>query len=134
MGHEVGSIGKTEEFPRAPGTQGPRKVRLGDWGTGALGHVMNIRQRTGQSFLEFSFAIIMVVLLMVGMVKVFLWTGSDLVNRRQAHEDILTNIEGCSLENIKECGGPSMGLRQLRPVFYIPEETGAAVSSNIFGN
>lgn len=86
---------------------------------------MKIRHdKKGQSFFEFSFAIIMVVLLMVGMVKAFLWSGRDLVYRRQAHERVLT--EKCD-------AGPICALRQLRPVFFTADDMRVTVNSNIFG-
>ncbi len=84
-------------------------------------------RRKAQSFVEFSWAMIMVFLLMLGTVKAFLWAGRDLVYRRQAHENTLNDNVNCS-------GGPSCALRQLRPIYYTTDDMRAAVPSNVFGN
>jgi len=73
-------------------------------------------------FLEFTLAAILTVLLLAGMVRVFFWTGTDLAQRRLAHERILT----------ENCSGATCGLRQLRPVFYRGSEIKAAINSDIF--
>lgn len=82
-----------------------------------------LRNKKGQAFLEFSFALAMVAFLMIGLVKVFLWTGADLVKRRQAHEAVLTN---------QDCAGSVCGIRQLRPTFFTSDGLHVAVNSDIF--
>lgn len=52
----------------------------------------NIRQNLparGQVTLEFTFAMIMVVFLALGMIWAFKWSGNDLIERRKAHETSL---------------------------------------------
>ncbi|MDP2652468.1 MAG: hypothetical protein Q8Q08_00375 [Candidatus Omnitrophota bacterium] len=68
--------------------------------------------------LEFSFCMIATVILLLGMIKIFVWCGKDLVARRKAHENVLRQ-------------GTPVGIR---PVFYYSTRMGAAVDSNIFGN
>jgi len=90
---------------------------------------MNInpfQAQNGQSFLEFSFAICLVVLLLAGMTRVFLWTGEDLAQQRQRHEDVL--MQPCfTLEKLGSCA-----YWQLNPTYYELQGIGATVNSNIF--
>ena len=55
----------------------------------------NVRDmmRTGQVVLEFTFAMIIVMLMIYGAMKVFQWTGEDLARRRIAHDERLTNTQ-----------------------------------------
>jgi|GEM_PF-6849181 len=71
-----------------------------------------------QATLEFSFAMIVVVLLLMGMIQVMVWTGRDLVDRRQEHERTLTTW--------------AFGEDQTDPTFYFSTPIGASVESNIF--
>ena len=43
-----------------------------------------------QSTIEFTFAVIVIMFLIFGMIRVFRWTGMDLANRRYAHDAVLT--------------------------------------------
>ncbi len=79
----------------------------------------------GQVTLEFMFGMIGVVLLIVGMIQVFAWTGSDLIKRFVRHEAILE-----SPISTNDSGGP---LEQTRPMFYSATQINATVNSNIFG-
>ena len=84
-----------------------------------------IRTENGQSTIEFTFSMVLTVLLIVGMIKVFQWTGNDLAQRRIAHEAAL--LSGA-------CGeGPQCPLEQVRPTFFYSAGIDAAVNSNIFG-
>ena len=74
----------------------------------------------GQTMIEFSFCMIVVVVLLLGMIKVFVWSGKDLIGRRVAHETILAN------EDLT----PD---RQIRPVFYYATRFDAVVDSNVYG-
>ena len=82
------------------------------------------QDKPGQVTMEFTFGIIAVVLLTLGLIKVFTWTGEDLVGRRIMHESILTEpIAKNSVEPLK----------QVRPYFFSSAKLNAAVESNIFG-
>ncbi|MFP4473615.1 MAG: hypothetical protein ACLFPX_07130 [Candidatus Omnitrophota bacterium] len=74
--------------------------------------------RKAQTSLEFAFAMIVAALLLLGMIKVMLWVGKDLVARRTAHESVLTGT-----------GSP---VTQVRPTFYYSTPIDAAKDSNIF--
>jgi hypothetical protein len=82
--------------------------------------------------LEFSFAIILVVLLALGMFRVFQWTAHDMADRRRAHEDVLVygKIDANPLIDIPS-DEPTI---QLQPYFYSSTDLDAAVNSNIFGD
>lgn len=45
-----------------------------------------------QSTIEFTFAMVVIIFLIYGMVQVFRWTGMDLANRRVAQDRSLTNV------------------------------------------
>ena len=47
--------------------------------------------KAGQSSIEFAFAMIIILLIAYGMVRVFRWVGIDMMERRIAHEDALIN-------------------------------------------
>lgn len=74
---------------------------------------------SGQTMIEFSFCMIIVVVLLLGMIKVFVWSGKDLVERRRAHERILTN----------RYLSPQ---QQIRPVFYFSTRFDADIDSNMY--
>jgi len=62
--------------------------------------------RKGQVMLEFTFCMIVVLLMIYGVTKAFLWAGLDLAERNIAHESML------------EGGGSPKA--QIRPDFYTP--------------
>ena len=67
-----------------------------------------------QATIEFTFTMVITVLLIVGMIKVFRWTGKDLANRRMIHERELIN-------------------GMMAPRYIAPLPINAVVSSNVFG-
>ena len=53
--------------------------------------MMTIREDIkAQSTIEFTFAMIVIMFLIYGMVQVFRWAGMDLANRRVMHDSVLT--------------------------------------------
>ena len=74
---------------------------------------------TGQTMIEFSFCLIVIIILLLGMIKVFVWSGKDLADRRKMHEKVLTNPYFSPEE-------------QIRPGFYYSSRVHAEVDSNIF--
>jgi len=78
--------------------------------------------RRAQSTLEFTFAMVMIIMLIIGMIRVFAWTGRDLVERRIAHEETLTRSVG---------GGYAAQLKQTTPRFYGSADVNATWESNM---
>ena len=52
------------------------------------------RINKAQSTVEFTFAMIIIMFLIYGMVRVFRWVGMDLANRRVAQDTSLTTLIG----------------------------------------
>ena len=78
-----------------------------------------------QTTIEFTFSIICVCLLLIGMIKVFVWTGKDLISRRQQDKAVL-------IESV--CSNNSNCIyRQIRPLFFTSANIEATVNSHIFG-
>ncbi len=50
-----------------------------------------LRYKSGQSMIEFTFAMMVTLLLIYALFMVFRWAGMDLAERRFAHEHLLTN-------------------------------------------
>lgn len=69
--------------------------------------------KSGQSTIEFTFAMMIVLILIFALVMVFRWAGMDLAERRSAHDRSMTNS---SLSPYQ----------QLNPDFYQPREIRAA--------
>jgi hypothetical protein len=69
------------------------------------------RGAPGQVIIEFTFCLIIVLLMIYGVTKVFFWAGRDLVERRKAHDELL--ISG---------GSPP---QQIAPDFYTPVKMNA---------
>ena len=69
-----------------------------------------------QVTLEFTFSMILVLLLMYGVVSVLTWTGLTLAERRVAHENSLTSRT--DVENWKNIYTDPSPLLQLNPEFY----------------
>ncbi|MCK5580880.1 MAG: hypothetical protein KAJ18_06365 [Candidatus Omnitrophica bacterium] len=82
------------------------------------------KRSQGQSTIEFTFSMICVTLLIVGMIKIFTWTGRDLVERRQQHDAVLTEAV---------CSASDCVLRQVRPMFFTEVDLNIGIASNIFG-
>ncbi len=74
--------------------------------------------RQGQATIEFTFAMIVIIFLIYGMVQVFRWAGLDLAERRVAHDKLLTN-ESLTAE------------QQLNPEFYRSRKMNAVYHGNI---
>ena len=90
---------------------------------------------TGQVILEFTFSMIIIMLMIYAAIKIFLWAGSDLVERRIDHDRVLTQVinedwGGCVSWN---CTGPlgscqclayspisSGPIQQIDPYFHKP--------------
>jgi len=60
-----------------------------------------------QVMLEFTFCMIVILIMIFGVTKVFHWTGNDPAQRRISHDLVLTNQAASSLE-------------QIDPYFYQP--------------
>jgi hypothetical protein len=79
----------------------------------------------GQVSLEFMFGIMGAVLLLVGMIQVFAWTGQDLLSRMDRHNSVLLTPF-----NYDQVASP---LDQVRPIVGSTTRIEAAVNSNVFG-
>lgn len=73
-----------------------------------------------QAILEFTFAMMVAVLLLMGMIQVIAWTGKDLAQRRLSHEQTLVNDVDV--------------LEQTREQFHYAEPISSAVRTDIFGD
>jgi flagellar biogenesis protein FliO len=49
------------------------------------------KNENGQSTIEFSFAMMVTLIIVVALILVFRWVGMDYANRRFTHEQLLTN-------------------------------------------
>ena len=82
------------------------------------------KNAAGQVMQEFSFCMILVLLLIYGTMMIFRWTGIDFAERRRAHEQLLyTSINqdygSCNDANCTSRGERIDGpLRQIYPDFY----------------
>jgi len=72
--------------------------------------------RKGQVILEFTFCMIVILIMIYGVVKVFHWAGSDLVERQIAHKAVLLN--------------DVTPRQQIRPDFYAPVRMNAIWDGN----
>lgn len=73
-----------------------------------------------QVTLEFMFAVLIVVLLAIGMIRVFQWAGEDVFRRRSEHE-----------WSLRQGNNPRA---QLQDDFFTSVDINATVDSNIFGD
>jgi len=71
----------------------------------------------GQVILEFTFCMIVILIMIYGVTKVFFWTGRDAADRRIAHDAALRNDQATPLE-------------QISPDFYIPTKMDAIWDGN----
>jgi hypothetical protein len=76
----------------------------------------NKHTRSGQVTLEFTFALVIITLLALGMIWVFQWAGNDIAQRKKIYEQKFVD--------------PS----SFQEPFYTSTDIRAAVNSNIFGN
>ena len=80
------------------------------------------RPAAGQTMVEFSVCMVAVIILMLGLIRVFVWTGKDLVDRRIAHESVL-----------KQSGFTAQGTPAgIRPIFYYSTHVNAAVGGDLY--
>ena len=82
------------------------------------------RYHKGQVILEFTFCLIVVLLLIYAVMKAFKWAGVDLVERRMAHDQGLTQTVPDNW-HVRQVDGP---LRQLDPEFYKAKKMGLIVN------
>ena len=85
-----------------------------------LGGVSLDKRKSGQTMLEFTFSLVVVLLMIYGLVKVFEWTGKDLVGRRMAEDASLMGPVKRIYDDPAE--GP---LNQVYPYFYTPTKMNA---------
>ena len=72
---------------------------------------------SGQTMIEFTFSLIIVMLMMYGLMKVFEWTGKDQAMRRIAHDEVLFS----KIDRSYDINNPGEGpLKQIDPYFYTP--------------
>jgi len=62
--------------------------------------------RIGQVILEFTFCMIVILIMIYGVIKVFHWAGKDIVERRIVHDETL----------LKDVSPRD----QIKPLLYIP--------------
>lgn len=79
----------------------------------------------GQVILEFSFCMIIVMLMVFGITKVLIWTGRDFAGRNEAHTKKLERGIQREYGDIGE--GP---LNQIAPYFYTPVKMNAIWAGN----
>jgi len=53
---------------------------------------LRARNDTAQSTIEFTFAVIVIMFIVYGMVHVFRWAGFDLAQRRYTQDHLMTNL------------------------------------------
>ena len=80
------------------------------------------KTKTAQVTLEFTFSMILVLLLMYGVIRVLTWSALTLAERRAVHEHSLTNRT--DVENWKDIYKDPSPLWQLEPEFYATNKMG----------
>lgn len=50
---------------------------------------LNIQNKFGQVMLEFTFAMIIIMLMMYSMMMIFRWSGLDMAERRMSHDNAI---------------------------------------------
>ena len=74
----------------------------------------------GQVILEFTFCMIVVLLMIFGITKILTWSGREYVGRSRAHDDTLYTTIEKDYSSIGE--GPA---KQIDPYFYTPVKMNA---------
>ena len=69
----------------------------------------------GQTMVEFTFCLIVILLMIYGLMRIFEWTGKDQAMRRMAHDALITSKVEHSYNNPGE--GPA---KQIDPYFHTP--------------
>ena len=72
-------------------------------------------KKIGQVMLEFTFCMVIVLLMIFSLIMVLRWAGVDLAERRMAHDEIL--VRGSLTDAVTNALVP---MRQLDPNFYSP--------------
>ncbi len=73
----------------------------------------NKKKDPGQVLLEFTFCMIVVLLMLFSLIMVLRWAGVDLAERRMAHDE--TIVRGSTTEGVTNALVP---MRQLDTFFY----------------
>ena len=73
-------------------------------------------EKCGQSIIEFTFTMMVVLIMLYGTVMILRWVGLDFSYRRTAHERVLSD-ETVNPDYNQPENGP---LKQLEPYFYDP--------------
>ena len=94
--------------------------------------------KKGQVILEFTFCMIIVLLMLFGLTKVFTWVGRDYAGRSMAHDSTLTtsviqsygsctayDVNGVCTAHSTMADGP---MKQIDPYFYTPVKMNAIYS------
>lgn len=68
----------------------------------------------GQVVVEFTFCMVIVLLMMYAAIKIFSWSGKDWVGRRQAHDNLL--FDNSVVEDYSAM--PQGPLKQIDSYFY----------------
>ena len=87
-----------------------------DYRFGGEGVLKMKRYSVGQVTLEFTFCLIIVILLMYGMIQVLSWIGMTLTERRAKSEQSLTSFT--AVENWRDPNRDPSPLTQLQTDFY----------------
>lgn len=69
----------------------------------------------GQTMAEFTFSLIVILLMIYGLMRIFEWTGKDQAMRRMSHDALITGKVEHSYDNPGE--GPA---KQIDPYFHTP--------------
>ena len=91
-----------------------------------MGHSRNavilLKGRRAQAVIEFTFAMILVLLMVYALMSIFRWNGVSLAERRIAHENALIApiVEG--FQDTQNALGPQ---KQIDPYFYKPKKVRA---------
>ncbi len=85
----------------------------------------SFKHMKAQTTLEFTFAFVIVLLLVYGCIQVFRWAGVSLVERQKAHESTL--IDNTVLENWQTFS--QSPLKQLGADFYEPSRMNAVFNN-----
>ena len=71
----------------------------------------------GQTMVEFTFCLIVILLIIYSLMRIFEWTGKDQAKRRIAHDDLIITRVKHSYKKENPWEGPA---KQLDPYFYTP--------------
>ena len=79
-----------------------------------------------QSTIEFTFAMIIVLLLVFGLIRIFRWAGMDLAERRWAYDKAMANDpnfvkESMTLDNLSNVGVGTAGTGTAQAQEMIPD-------------